>query len=223
MRQREDMIFVQVAAGVAELAEFAGKSQAILRAVHFDEENRTLFAKQPLGALKNGYFRAFDIAFEEVWSGMQQNKFIERDGFDGDGVGGGCVTGRNVTEAAIRRSSAIGAHKGNRGWLRPNRFFFDANVGELVVGNIFAKARGNFGVSFERKDTAARADESCGEERERSDIGAKIVKGHPRAEVLDKGLLDGRLPIAFKSAMACAHVNAEPQASSRTVLNLNPS
>ena len=59
----------------------------ILRAVHFNEENRVLFAKQLLGALKDGGFRAFDVALEEVWSGLRQNKFVKRDGFDRDGVG----------------------------------------------------------------------------------------------------------------------------------------
>jgi hypothetical protein len=81
------VILVQVAASVAELAEFSGEGSMILSAVHFDEENRALFAKQPLGALKDGDFCAFHVTFEEVRSGMHQNKFIERDSFDGDGVG----------------------------------------------------------------------------------------------------------------------------------------
>ena len=71
------MIFVQVSASVAELAEFLGEDSVILRAVHFNEENRVLIAKQPLGPLKDGDFRAFHVAFKEVRSGMRQNKLVE--------------------------------------------------------------------------------------------------------------------------------------------------
>ena len=64
------MILVQVGASVTELAEFRDEDSVILRAVHFDEENRALFAKQPLGALKDGDFCAFYVTFEELWSRM---------------------------------------------------------------------------------------------------------------------------------------------------------
>ena len=53
MGQSEHVIFIQITAAIAEWGEFFKQCVMILRAVHFNEENRVLIAKQPLGPMKD--------------------------------------------------------------------------------------------------------------------------------------------------------------------------
>jgi hypothetical protein len=50
----------------------------IFGAMHFDQENWTLFTKHLPSALKNRDFRSLDIAFNEIGSGVRGNKLVER-------------------------------------------------------------------------------------------------------------------------------------------------
>jgi len=78
------MVFVQVAARVAECGEFTSEESVIFGAVHFDEEDGAMFAEKACSTLEDGTLGPLDIAFEEVRERMGRDVVVERDAFDRD-------------------------------------------------------------------------------------------------------------------------------------------
>ena len=108
------MIFVQVAAGVAELTEFSGQGAVILGTMHLDEEDGMLFAEQAFGSLEDRNLRTFDIAFEKVGGWVRQDILVERDGLDGNRIGIRRIYRRDMAETAVRRGVAVDASEADR-------------------------------------------------------------------------------------------------------------
>jgi len=157
--QREDVVFVQIAAIVAKFKEFAGERAMIFGAVHFDEKDGAFLAKEIFRTRKDSGLRAFDVAFDEVRLAVGIKEIIEGDSIDSNGVGGISLNG-NVAEAAVGRDADIDAGEEHGGGFGPDGALDNPGLIKTVAGKILAEAGGNFGIGFEGKDAAKRANDA---------------------------------------------------------------
>jgi hypothetical protein len=87
---------------------------------------------------------------------------------------------------------------------------------------VSTKARRNLWIGFERYDPAIFSDNSCGKQREETDIRADIIKRHARTEKpLQRGLHFG-LAAAFEVIATGARIQVQPKSLRGTAPDLHP-
>jgi hypothetical protein len=87
---------------------------------------------------------------------------------------------------------------------------------------VFAEARSNLWIGFERYDTAIFPDDSRGKKREETNIRTDIVKNHAGTETLLQSVLHFGLAGAFEVSTAGARVQVQPHSLRGTALDLYP-
>ena len=87
---------------------------------------------------------------------------------------------------------------------------------------MFAEARSNFWIGFERYDLAIFPDDSRGKKREEANIRTDIVRNYAGTEILLQSVLHFRLGAAFEVGVAGAWIQVQPQPLRRTALDLHP-
>jgi hypothetical protein len=88
---------------------------------------------------------------------------------------------------------------------------------------VFAEARRNLWIGFERYHTAIFPDDSRGKKREETNIRTDIVKNHAGPKILLQGSLYFRLAVAFEVSPSGARIQMQPQSLRGTALDLHPS
>jgi hypothetical protein len=142
--------------------------------VRFYQNSGAILLEDPGCTVEHIHFRPFHIAFQKIRRRLSPYVLIQGHSVNLDRITR-AVCG-DVSESAIGRRGGIRARKENRARLRPHGLFLNGNGAEIIARNVYAKARCNLWIGFERHDTALFPHNTRGKKREETDIRADIVR-----------------------------------------------